>query len=167
MRQRADSLAKALADLNLNEEIVKKAKDIILGCPELKDALSNPAVGVSEKHAVVDAIFDSEIRNFFKVVCDNEGFGEIEAVFAEYEDLMLMKKNIIRATLTYVTMPDEEQLDRMKEMIRNKYNKAGVLLEMKEDPSLLGGFVLTVGNTSYDKSVAGTLEDLHKTLVWR
>ncbi|MFU0828355.1 MAG: hypothetical protein ACFWTJ_12655 [Lachnoclostridium sp.] len=40
-------------------------------------------------------------------------------------------------------------------------------MELKEDPSLIGGFVLKVGNTEYDKSIKGTLDELQKTLVRR
>lgn len=167
MTQRAINYAKAISDLKLSEECVQNAKEIILKNNELLVALSNPSIKKTEKHAVIDAIFDKEVRNFLKVLCDNECFEIVSEIFEAYETIILDSKNIIKATLTFVTKPDDDQLEKIKEMVCNKYNKAGVLLELKEDSSLLGGFVLSVGDMEYDKSIQGTLSSLHKSLVWR
>jgi F-type H+-transporting ATPase subunit delta len=91
----------------------------------------------------------------------------ISQIFDMYEDVVLESKNIVKAKLTYVTKPDDDQINKIKEFVCNKYNKAGVLLELKEDASLIGGIVLSVGDVEYDKSIKGTLSSLHKTLVWR
>jgi len=167
MTQRAINYAKALYDLNISEEVVQNTRDIILESNELFDALSNPSIKNKEKHAVIDSIFEKEIRNFLKILCDNNCVELILKIFDVYEDIVLENKNIIKATLTYVTKVDDEQIENIKEFIRNKYDKAGVLLELKEDASLIGGFILTVGDIEYDKSIKGTLSSLHKVLVWR
>lgn len=167
MIQRAINYAKALFELNIPEECVHNAKDIIMENKDLLEALSNPTVKTSEKHTVIDDIFDKEVRSFLKVVCDNESMNIISQIFEAYERLVLDSKNVIRATITFVKRPDDEQLEQIKVMVCKKYNKSGVLLELKEDASLIGGFILTVGDTMYDKSIQGTLSSLYKTLVWR
>lgn len=167
MTQRAKNYAKALFDLNLSEECVQSTKDIILSSKELVEALSNPSIKKKEKNAVIETLFEKEIRSYLKVLCENDCFDIISEIFDVYEAILLDSKNIIKATLTFVSRPEEDQLDKIKEMVCNKYNKAGVLLELKEDSSLLGGFVLTVGDTEYDKSIQGTLLSLQKALVRR
>ena len=167
MTQRAMNYAKAIFDINISEECVQNTKDVILANNELLEALSNPAVKKSEKHAVIDTVFDKEIRNFLKVLCDYECMEMISQIFEAYEAIVLDSKNLIRATVTFVTRPDNSQIEKIKEMVCSKYNKAGVLLELKEDPSLIGGFILSVGDTMYDKSIQGSLSSLYKTLVWR
>ena len=167
MTQRAINYAKAIFDLKIPEECVHNTKDIITSNVELFEALTSPAVKTSEKHTVIDAIFDKEVRNFLKVVCDNESMNIISQIFEAYEELVRDSKNVIRATITFVKRPDDEQLEKIKVMVCKKYNKSGVLLELKEDASLIGGFILTVGDTMYDKSIQGTLSALYKTLVWR
>jgi F-type H+-transporting ATPase subunit delta len=167
MTQSAVNYAKVLYELKISEECISNTKMLIENSKELVQALSNPAVKKKEKHAVIDTIFDSEMRNFLKVLCDNHGFSMILHIFDEYKTLLLHSKNILKATITYVTKPDEEQIRKIEEFICKKYNKAGVLLELKEDPSILGGFVLTVGSTEFDTSMEGALTSLYKTLVWR
>jgi len=167
MIQRAMNYAKVLFDLNISEECVQNTKNIILKSRELQEAFSNPAIKKSEKHAVIDAIFDKRIISFLKVVCDNECMALISQIFDTYEGIVLNHKSIIKATLTFVTRPDNDQLEKIKKFICSDYKKTGVLLELKEDASLLGGFILSVGDMEYDKSIRGTLSSLNKTLMWR
>ena len=167
MTQQSINFARAIFELNISEEHVENAKDIIMANIELYDALSNPAVKNSEKHTVIDKIFDKEIRNFLKVLCNHNCMKMISQIFEAYEALVLASKNEIRATFTFVTKPDDVEIEKVKEFLCNKYNKADVLLELKEDASLIGGFILTVGDTMYDKSIRGSLSSLYKTLVWR
>lgn len=167
MTQTVMNYAKALFDLNISEECIQDTKDIILQNCELVEALSNPAIKMNEKHNVIDRIFSKEVRSFLKVLCDNSHMELIKQILSSYDNYVLDSKNIVKATLTFVTKPDDYQLEKIKEMVCSKYNKTGVLLELQEDASLLGGFILTVGNTQYDKSIKGTLSNLQKTLVWR
>lgn len=167
MIQRAINYAKAIFELSLPEECVHNARDIITANKDLLEALTNPTIKASEKHTVIDNIFDKEVRSFLKVLCDNDSMNIISQIFEAYEELVLDSKNIIRATMTFVKRPDDEQLEQIKEMVCKIYNKSGVLLELKEDPTLIGGFILTVGDIMYDKSIQGTLSGLYKTLVWR
>lgn len=167
MTQLAMNYAQAIYELKISEESMQDAKQIIMANKELLDSLSNPAVKKSEKHTVIDTVFDKEIRNFLKVLSDHSSMKMISQIFDAYDAIMLDSKNIIRATLTFVIRPDDNQLEKIKEYVCNKYNKTGVLLELNEDSSLIGGFSLTVGDTMYDKSIRGTLSSLSKTLAWR
>jgi F-type H+-transporting ATPase subunit delta len=167
MTEMAKNFARALFELETSEDSVQKVKNIILDDKDLLSALSNPAVKRSEKHAVIDSVFEKDIRNFLKVLTDHDSMDLLKEIIDAYDELVLNNKNLIRATLTFVTKPDEDQIEKIREMVRRKYNKSGVLLELKEDSSLIGGFILAVGNTIYDKSIQGTLSSLYKTLVWR
>lgn len=167
MTQLGMNYGKALFDLNISKECVQNTKDIILNNVELMDALSNPTIKKCEKHTVIDKVFAKEIRNFLKVLCDNERMELISQIFDAFEGIVLNSKNEIKAILTFVTRPDDDQLEKIKEFLCNEFNKTGVLLQLKQDYSLLGGFVLSVGDIEYDKSIKGTLVNLHKTLVRR
>lgn len=158
---------KVLFQLSLSTEIVDRVKELLLNHKELLTALDNPSIKAKEKHAVIDRLFDAEVRNFLKVLCDNGYVSHIAEILSAYDDLVLESKNMIRATLSFVTKPSEAQLTGIKSMICKKYNKEDVLLELKEDPSLMGGFILNVGDMEYDRSVKGKLLDMQKRLLWR
>lgn len=165
--QRAMNYAKALMELNIAEESINSIKNLLDVNDVLLEALSNPTIKNKEKTAVIDSIFQNEVRGFIKVLCENNSFDLIFDILDAYQLLAIENKNLIKATLTYVTKPEKEQLQRIKEMIIQKWNKAGVILELKEDTNLLGGFILTVGDKEYDKSIRGILSGMQKTLLWR
>ena len=158
---------KVLFQLGLPTESIEHMRELLLNHKELLEALDNPSVKTKEKHKVINRLFESEIRNFVKVLCDHGYISRIKEVLISYDDLVLESKQTIRATLSYVTKPSEEQLARIKDMICKKYDKKDVFLELKEDTTLIGGFMLKVGDMEYDKSVKGKLLDLQKRLLWR
>ena len=51
---------------------------------------------------------------------------------------MLDRENKVRATFTYVTKPDDAQVEKLKRLICKQYGKDGVELTLQEDPSLVG-----------------------------
>lgn len=167
MTQRASIYAKVLYSLQVKEEHKQEAEDIVNNNKELIQALANPIIGYNEKEAVIDALFEKDITAFLKVLVKNNCIEIVTDIFMEYEKLVLRGKNIISAVLTYASKPNDIELEQIKEMICQKFNKADVILELIEDTSLIGGYVLTIGDTEYDKSIKGTLQGLQKTLSGR
>lgn len=55
----------------------------------------------------------------------------------------------------------------METFICKTFAADGVSWEMKEDPELLGGFILLVDGKEYDYSMAGRLNRLEQTLMRR
>ena len=47
----------------------------------------------------------------------------------------------------------EELVEKLKKLICRQYGKDGVELTLQEDPSLVGGFILAVGDSVLDKSI--------------
>ena len=167
MTERDVNYAKVLLELKLPEESIRETRILLNESNELLTALSNPSVKKREKIAVIDRLFNKEMRSFIKVLCDNAYIQNIEEIFKAYDKLALERKNMISATLSYVTKPSETQIEGIKQMICKKYNKVDVLLHLREEKSLMGGFVLKVEDTEYDKSLKGRIFDLQKTLLWR
>ena len=60
------------------------------------------------------------------------------------------------AILSYVTEPTREQLEGIKSFLNKKYKDINI--EMREDPSLGGGFVIQAGNDVYDWSLKGRIK---------
>ena len=162
----AENFAKLLFSLDLDEEIIKDTKNL-LTIKELMDALTNPIVKVKEKEAVIDSLFNREIIQFLKVLCANNSIELFPMIMEAYDDILLENKNILKAKLKYALKPGDEQIEQIKNMLCNKYRKNGVSLELEEDASLIGGYILLVGNTEYDKSITGALSEMQKTLVGR
>ena len=70
----------------------------------------------------------------------------------------MRKEQIIRAVLFYTALPSEEQKKGMDRFCAEKYGAKRAYIEMKKDDSLIGGFILRVGNDEYDRSTKGRLD---------
>ena len=70
-------------------------------------------------------------------------------------------EQILHATLRCVTPPNEAQLEKMKAFLAKHYHCDSVELEIKQDPSVRGGFVLNAGNDEYDWSMRSRQERLN------
>lgn len=165
--QGALNYAKILYSLGLKEKSVDQTKKLLLNCKELMEALENPVITIKEKASVIDALFDAEISAFMKVLCENDVIGNFAEIMEAYEEIVLEHKNMIKVELSYAVKPDEEQLNQITRMLCEKYNKAEVILETREDTSLIGGYVLRVKDTEYNKSIKGALSNMQKTLTGR
>lgn len=163
----AISYAKALYELQTPETDIYEAERILKENPSLAEVLANPVVSADEKHRAADAIFPESVRSFVKVVCDNQSARYFNEIFSSYREYSDKKKKILHAKMRYVTPPDEKQLEGIKALLCKKHNMNEVEIEMTEDKSLIGGFVITVGDKEYDRSIRGRLKGLQTQLIRR
>lgn len=161
------SYGQALFELDLSEKEIEDARKILRESPELKDALRNPTISFQEKERVIDRIFSESVSSFLKVICRNDDAECLEEAFLYYDQQMRKKNKILAGTLTYVTKPQEAQISRIREYLKKEYQAEDVILELKEDASLIGGFILKVGDRVMDRSLKGKLEMMTQNLAWR
>lgn len=167
MNQAETSYAAVLMTLPNVSEAVPDAETAFQICPQLRDALGNPTIPETEKFAVIDRIFPESLHTFLKVVCRNGQISSILEIFSEYHVLERQQQQCAHAVLEYVTPLTQAQLSAMKQMICAKTGKATVQLEQRQNPALVGGFVLHIGDDTYDRSVRSIARNLHKSLIRR
>ena len=148
----ADNYAKVLMDMDIAGEDVA-AMRALLEDQRVSEALENPFVDRAGKHRVIEQLFPAAVHNFVKVMSDNGDAALASEMFQAYDRLLLERDNKVQATFTYVTKPDPAQVEKLKQYICRQYGKDGVELTLREDPSLVGGFVLSVGDSVLDKSL--------------
>lgn len=134
---------------------------------ELLSALENPTITKKEKENVVEKLFSDDIKSFLKVVCDNDDIACFDEAVEYYDELKRKTDKIIKAEFDYVTMPKDEQLERIKQYLMKQYQADKVELTLKEEKDLIGGFVLKVGDHVYDNSLSGKMRKLQQKLTWR
>ena len=116
-----------------------------------------------KKEQVIDKVFPREMRNFLKIVCRYRKVRLLGEIFDAYDMRADEEEQIIRAVLFYTALPSEEQKKGMESFLCRKY----AYIEMKKDDSLIGGFILRVGNDEYDRSTKGRLDRLEQRLTRR
>jgi F-type H+-transporting ATPase subunit delta len=163
----ASSYAKALYELQIPETDIYEAKRIFDENPTLGEVLANPVIGREDKERVIDKIFPESVRSFVKVACSHQSIAYMGQIFDAYRDYSDKQSQTLRAELRYVSLPDEKQLEGIKAFLCKKHNARDVKIEMTEDKTLIGGFVIAAEGKEYDRSVKGRLEALHRQLIRR
>ncbi len=167
MTQAAVSYAAVLLSLSPSEEAVSEAQERFALCPALGDSLSNPTISKAEKFAVIEKLFPKALQSFLKLVCQNGQIDSIQEIFREYEVLRRQQRQCAHAVLEYVTPLTQAQVSAMERMICAKTGKDAVELEMRQNKDLLGGFILHIGDDTYDRSMRATIRNMRKSLTRR
>ena len=79
------------------------------------------------------------MRNFLKVVCKYDRMDLITEIFAAYDKYCDEQDQILKAVLTCVELPSEEQLKNMEAFLCKKYEANRAEIEVQTDSALLGG----------------------------
>jgi F-type H+-transporting ATPase subunit delta len=132
---------------------------------DLIQLLESPIVKTYKKLSILEAIFKSNVSeftfSFIKLVTEKKREGVIDDIAAAFADLYLEHQNILKAVIKSVDGVDDVILAKVREMVKVAYNKEVQIEEIK-DESLIGGFVLTIGDNQIDASISRRLAELRK-----
>ena len=166
MTQEALNYASDLRKTDIPKEMLTQVKEILEAVPQVRVDFENPAVAVEKKHLVIERVFPKEIRNFMKILCDNNDFALFDEIVTAYDELdKEPESGEKKAELTYVTAPDEGQLAGIRKFLNKEFGSEDMEIEMKEDKSLKSGFILRVGTKEYDWSEQGRIDQLKNKMA--
>jgi F-type H+-transporting ATPase subunit delta len=164
--------AKSLIQLSIEQESIDSVKadmDLIrstcTGSKELVLLLESPVVRADKKLLVLNAIFGNQLSTltstFIKVLTDKGRESLIDDISYAFEDQYLAHKNILRTVIKSVDGLTDDFKIKVSELVKQAYGKDVEIIEEK-DPSLIGGFVLTIGDKQVDASISRKLAELEK-----
>ena len=87
MTQEALNYASDLRKTDIPKEMLTQVKEILEAVPQVRVDFENPAVAVEKKHLVIERVFPKEIRNFMKILCDNNDFALFDEIVTAYDEL--------------------------------------------------------------------------------
>ena len=74
-------------------------------------------------------------------------------------------KRLAKATVYCVTEPDERQLKGLEEFVCREENASSAVIELVKDESLIGGFIIEIGNKQYDRSLKNKLDSIKSAVA--
>ena len=163
----AVNYAKVLKELSVSEKSIQDTREIFREVRELTESLENPLVPFESKSRVIDRVIPEDMKNFVKVVCKHHETGLLEEIFEDYDELCRKQAGIMKAVMWYVNLPKPEQLEGIKAFLCREFQVQEAEIEMKEDKSLIGGFILQAGGREYDWSLRGRYRKLEQKLTRR
>ena len=155
MLQKVSDYAQQLYRMRVPKSEIEETSRIFDVLPETASQLSDPTVSLEKRLSIIDSIFPTEVRTVLKALCQDGIVIEWKNVAEEYLRVSREESTKLKVHLRYVTKPVEEQLVRIRNFVYDKYHTHNIEMELKEDESLGGGFVLEVGHDQYDWSTKG------------
>lgn len=165
MLQKIDEYVTALLKANVSADDIDKTDSVIKAAPEVSEILDNPAVSHDEKAAAVNELFPASVREFLLSVAENQEIASFAEIAKAYHEALDKKNNIATATVTCVTEPSDEQLDGLKAFVCKETGDADAKIELVKDPSIIGGFIIQVGNKQYDRSLKSKLSSIKEEVT--
>ncbi len=144
---------------------LEQAGAIIKSTDEVTEILDSPSVADKEKESVISELFPVSLKSFMISAaknCDLHYFDEILNCYAAALD---KKNNIARATVYCVTPPNDEQLEGIKSFVCKEKNTVSANVDIVKDESLIGGFIIQIGNKQYDRSIRGKLAKIKEKVA--
>jgi len=134
----------------------------------LREFLANPVFAQPDKKAVVDALLaklalSPLTANFLKLLVDKRRIGILSDIEGCYRDMVadaLKKVSVTVKTPFPLTAKLTSRLQKGLEGLTGKQ----VEMTVHEDPTLLGGIVVRVGDTLYDGSIRTQLSSIRNLL---
>ncbi len=149
-------------------------KDLELVCvvitkqEKLKKVLFHPSIPRSGKKDLLRNVFGKSVSdlmmNFLGLVVDRRKEEILEFIPDVYRAVAYEKKGVIKATVQTAFPLTGDRLDTFKKQLKKITGKT-VELEVVQNPSILGGMVIQIGNKMIDGSVANRLKNLKTRLL--
>ena len=156
-----NQLEKYYGELSGFAAIISENKD-------LKEFLANPIFDQSEKKSVVESILQRTdisgiTANFLKLLADKQRIVILADIVDCYRELMDEALRTVRASVKTAFPLSAELIGKLQQGLENQTKKK-VDMTVVEDPSLLGGIVVRVGDTVYDNSIRTQLNNIRNLL---
>lgn len=135
---------------------------------DFEKALTNPLFNKNNRKKVLVAVLAATdlsaiMKSFLTLLFDKGRIGFLREIASYYKDLADELKGVVKASIVSATELSSDAVDRIKEVLSKKTGK-NIVLNVAQDPSLIGGVVTKIGDLVMDGSVKTQLINMRETL---
>jgi F-type H+-transporting ATPase subunit delta len=168
----AGRYAGALFELALEEKAVDSVKkdleafDALIGdSADLNRLVRSPVFGVDEQLKAVSTILEKAgikgiAANFIRVVITNRRLFALRNIISGYRALVAKHKGEISAQVTVAEKLSDANLEALKSALTSVTGGKAMDLDVKIDPTIIGGLIVKVGSRMVDSSLRTKLNSI-------
>ncbi len=167
----AGRYAKALFELALEEHAIDAVKAdlgrfaaLIADSPDLQRLVRSPVFTAEQQTKALSAILDKVgiaglAAQFLKVASSNRRLFAAPDMIGAFRALVARHKGETSATIMVAEKPSETHLAAIKDALK-AVTKKDVQIEVKVDPSIIGGLIVKLGSRMVDTSLRTKLNTI-------
>ena len=172
----ADRYARAIFELGVETgqlapitEQVRRFAQVYAGNAELRAVLDNPIIEQAKRDAVLADISArlgvmGNALNLIRLLASRKKLRIVVDIARRLDRFTDEQAGVVRATVTSAgPMPEsfyQKLVDELEAATARK-----IVLDRREDPTLIAGFVTRIGDNTIDGSVRGRLTEIERQLV--
>ena len=141
-------------------EDMKSVQATLEGSKELRGVLKSPIVKLEDKKAALLQIFDKQsasTKGLINILADNSRTDILGGVAESYMNLYNEAKGVKVAQVTTAVALSSEMQTKVLAKVKEMTGSDNVSIENTIDESIIGGFILRVGDLQYNASIANQL----------
>ncbi len=134
----------------------------------LEQAINNPLYNAEGRKKVLGSVIEKlglsvVMKSFLTLLFDKGRFVHLNSINEFYQKLADELKGISRASLVSATALSSETVDKIRATLSEKTGK-DIILDIEQDPSLIGGIVTRIGDLVLDGSIKTQLLNMRESL---
>ena len=142
--------------------------DLLVKEKNLQHAIINPLYDTADRKKVLQAVieklkFSKGMKAFLVFLFDKGRFGFLNAISDFYKKLADELKGIARASLSSAVELSPDTVENIRATL-SKMTGKDIILEVEQDPGLIGGAVTRVGDLVLDGSIKTQLLNMRESL---
>ncbi|XP_041528673.1 ATP synthase subunit O, mitochondrial [Microtus oregoni] len=168
----ATALYSAASKQNKLDQVEKELLRMgqLLKDPKVSLAVLNPYVKRSIKAKSLASItakekFSPLTANLMNVLAENGRLSNTQAVISAFSTIMSVHRGEVPCTVTTASPLDDAVLSELKTVLKSFLGQGQILkLEVKTDPSIMGGMIVRIGEKYVDMSAKTKIQKLSQAM---
>ena len=136
---------------------------------EFEDAINNPLYPVETRKKLLTTIVDKigvsdVVKSFLLLLFEKRRIAHLRGINDLYQDLVDEFKGIVHAEVTSASGLSDEAIEKIRASLAKMTGK-DVVLDIHQDPAIIGGVVTRVGDIVLDGSIKTQLANMKESLI--
>jgi F-type H+-transporting ATPase subunit delta len=149
---------------NLVNDDMKSIITAVVSSADLKEFLASPIISSEVKMKALSEVFSSvqtETNSLFRLLKENKRFEILEAIAVQY-NTQFDELNGVEVANVITAFPITADLEAKILAKAATISTKKITIQNTVDPSIIGGFVLRIGDKQYNASVSNRLQELKR-----
>jgi F-type H+-transporting ATPase subunit delta len=175
-RNVARRYAKALLELGVESGSLKtfvdetsRAAEAYQESAELRAALDNPLVAHAAKKAILTEVAEglglsTILKNTLLLLGDRRRLHALPAIAQVLREMSDLREGVVRAEVITAARLNDDYYNRLRAQLEKLTGKV-VVIDRRQDPSLIAGVITRIGDMVIDGSLRARLHELRNALL--
>jgi F-type H+-transporting ATPase subunit delta len=138
----------------------------VVSDPRVASALANPRLPARAREQLLEMIPDAgpQMRNLVRLLLERRRIAVLPTVLSQYDRLVDRDAGVVRAEVITAIPVDDRLEGQIRQTLAQRFGSA-IQTFFNQDPSIIGGLVIRIGDRVIDTSVRTRLEQLRAALA--